>query len=115
MRRAHLTRYLECYNYFMDYRDFVSSPQITAFCQKYHIRRFSFFGSVIRSDFGPHSDVDVLIEFEEGHTPGLGFFSMETELARLFGKKVDLLTPGFLGKEIRETVLSEAVSVYEQA
>ena len=99
----------------MDYRDFVSSSQVTAFCRKNHIRRMAFFGSVIRSDFGPQSDVDVLVEFESGHVPGFNFFSMEAELSKLFGRSVDLQTPGFLGKEIRQTVLSEAIPAYEQA
>ncbi len=99
----------------MDYRDFISSHQITAFCRKNHIRRMAFFGSVIRSDFGPQSDVDVLVEFEPGHIPGLNFFSMEAELSRLLGRRVDLQTPGFLGKEIRQTVLSESIPIYEQA
>lgn len=75
----------------------------------------AFFGSVIRSDFGPKSDVDVLVEFESGHVPGLNFFSMEAELSGLLGRSVDLQTPGFLGKEIRQIVLSEAISAYEQA
>ncbi len=99
----------------MNYRDFATPSQIKAFCVKNHIRRMAFFGSITRDDFGPESDLDILVEFQPGHTPGLGFFAMETELTRLLGKKVDLQTPGFLGKEIRQSVLSEAIPVYEQA
>lgn len=62
----------------------------------HHIRRLSLFGSVLRDDFGPASDVDVLVEFEPGHVPGLAFFAMEEELSRIIGRKVDLNTPGFL-------------------
>jgi uncharacterized protein len=74
----------------------------------------SFFGSVVRDDFGPSSDIDVLVEFEPGHTPGFDFFLIEAELSTLLGRKVDLQTPNFLSPEIRRSVLFEAVPVYEQ-
>lgn len=74
-----------------------------------------FFGSVLRPDFNSDSDIDVLVEFEAGHTPGLDFFLMEFELSKLFGRKVDLQTPGFLGKEILRLVQKEAILAYEQA
>jgi uncharacterized protein len=93
---------------------FLSSNQLRSFCQKNHIRQLSFFGSAVRDDFGPKSDIDVLVEFETGRTPGLDFFLMEAELSHLLGRKVDLLTINFLSPEIRRTVLSEAVSAYEQ-
>ena len=99
----------------MDIERLKSSSKIKKFCQKHHIRRLSFFGSVVRGDFGPQSDIDVLVEFEPGHTPGLDFFLMEAELSRLLGGKVDLQTPNFLSPEFRHTVLSEAVQAYEQA
>jgi predicted nucleotidyltransferase len=92
-----------------------SNRALTAFCRKYHIRRLAFFGSVVRDDFRPQSDVDVLVEFEPGHTPGLDFFLMEAELSRLLGRKVDLQTPNFLSPEIRRSALYEAVTAYEQA
>jgi len=92
----------------------LSQEQINAFCQKYHIRRLAFFGSVVREDFSPQSDVDVLVEFDPRHIPGLDFFLMEAELSRLIGRKVDFLTPDFLSSEIRETALSESVVAYEQ-
>jgi predicted nucleotidyltransferase len=90
------------------------SMQIEHFCQKYHIRRLAFFGSVVRDDFGPQSDIDVLVEFVPGHTPGFDFFLMEAELSRLLGRKVDLQTANFLDPQIRRFVLSEAVTAYEQ-
>ena len=99
----------------MNLQAFLSSQQVKNFCQKHHIRRLSLFGSVVRDDFGPQSDIDVLVEFEPNHTPGFDFFLMETELSQLVGRKVDLLTLNFLSPEIRQSVLSEAIPTYEQA
>ena len=93
----------------------LTPDQIKAFCQKHHIRSLAFFGSVVREDFGPHSDVDVLVEFEPGHIPGFDFFLIEAELSRLMGRKVDLQTANFLGKEILQSALAEAVIAYEHA
>jgi hypothetical protein len=70
------------------------------------------FGSVLREDFGPDSDIDVLVEFEEGHVPGLTFFAMERELSEILGRKVDLNTPGFLSRHFRDAVLAEAEDQY---
>lgn len=88
---------------------------VTDFCQRHHIRRLALFGSVLREDFSPTSDVDVLVEFKAGHTPGLAFFGMEEELSRLLGRKVDLATPGFLSRYFREEVLREAEDLYVAA
>jgi predicted nucleotidyltransferase len=93
----------------------LSSEQIEEFCQKYHIRKLAFFGSVVRKDFGPHSDIDVLVEFHSGHTPGFDFFLIEAELSQLLGRKVDLQTPNFLSSEIRRSAISESITAYEQA
>lgn len=86
--------------------------QIDAFCQKYGIRKFIFFGSVVRNDFGPESDIDILVEFESGRTPGYDFFLLEDELTQLLGRKVDLQTPGFLSPDIRRHIISESTTVY---
>jgi predicted nucleotidyltransferase len=86
----------------------ISQDEIAAFCRRNHIQRLAFFGSVLRDDFGPESDVDVLVEFEPGRTPGLAFFRMEEELARILGRRVDLNTPGFLSHYFRERVIAEA-------
>jgi predicted nucleotidyltransferase len=99
----------------MDLDALLSSFQLKSFCQKHHIRQLSFFGSVVRDDFGPQSDIDVLVEFETGFAPGFDFFLMEAELSQLLGHKVDLQTLNFLSPEIRRSVLSEAVPAYEQA
>jgi uncharacterized protein len=92
----------------------LSSTQIERFCQKHHIRRLAFFGSVVRDDFGPESDIDVLVDFDQGHTPGFDFFLMEAELSRILGRKVDLQTENFINPEIRSSTLSEAITAYEQ-
>lgn len=96
-------------------RILVDRQKIIELCRRYHIRRLAFFGSVLRNDFGPESDVDVLVEFEPGHVPGLAFFSIEEELSRILGRKVDLNTPGFLSPYFRDQVLAEAEVQYAQA
>ena len=93
----------------------IPREEIEAFCKKNHIRKLAFFGSVLREDFGPNSDVDVLVEFEQGKTPGLAFFSMQNELSKILDRKVDLNTPGFLSKYFREQVIREAEVQYVKA
>ncbi|MCC6499834.1 MAG: nucleotidyltransferase family protein [Anaerolineales bacterium] len=91
----------------------VSPEQLADLCQRYHIRRLSFFGSALRDDFSPASDVDVLVEFEEGHTPGLDFIDIQDELSKLLGgREVDLVTPKFLNHRIKDRVLKEAKVAY---
>jgi predicted nucleotidyltransferase len=90
----------------------VPREKLEAFCKKNRIKRLAFFGSVLRDDFGPKSDVDVLVEFERGKTPGLAFFDMQTELSKILGRKVDLNTPGFISKYFRDEILSEAQVQY---
>jgi predicted nucleotidyltransferase len=91
------------------------SQLIEPFCQKHHICSLAIFGSFARDDFRPDSDLDILVDFEPGHTPGFNFFLLESELSELLGRKVDLQTASFLSPGIRQSVLSEAVIVYEQA
>jgi hypothetical protein len=93
----------------------IPHEQVGSFCRRHHIRRLALFGSVLRDDFRPDSDVDVLVEFREGHTPGLDFFGMEIELSELLGHKVDLHTPGFLSPYFRDRVLAEAEVLYDAA
>jgi hypothetical protein len=90
--------------------------QIAEFCRKHHIRKLALFGSVLRDDFRPESDVDVLVEFEPDHIPGLIRFSgMEMELSEILnGRKVDLNTPKFLSPYFRDQVLAEAEVQYAQ-
>ena len=77
-------------------------------CSRRHITKLALFGSVLRPDFRPDSDVDVLVEFEPGQTPGLAFFDIEAELSQLLGRRVDLNTPQFLSPRIRARVQAEA-------
>ncbi len=86
----------------------VPPNELAAFCRRHHIRWLALFGSILRQDFGPESDVDVLVEFEPGHVPGLRFIGMQSELSRLFGRPVDLVTPKFLNERIRDQVLQRA-------
>lgn len=88
---------------------------IADFCKRNHIRKLSLFGSVLRDDFGPDSDVDVLVEFEEGETPGLAYFSMARELEALLGRPVDFLTEGGISRYFVGEVLSQAQPVYVAA
>jgi predicted nucleotidyltransferase len=90
----------------------IDKEQITRFCRRHHIRRLSFFGSVLRDDFGPQSDVDVLVEFEPDHTPGLAFLAMQEELSKLLHRQVDLHTPASLSPYFRGEVLAEAEVQY---
>ena len=92
----------------------VPQERIDDLCRRYHVRRLAFFGSVLRDDFTPHSDVDVLVEFEPGKTPGYAFFSMEEELSAILGRRVDLNTPNSLSKYFRDEVLAEAEELYVQ-
>jgi len=93
----------------------IDRDRIADYCRRHHIRRLSLFGSVLRDDFRPDSDVDVLVEFDPGHTPGLDFFSMEEELSRIMGRKVDLNTPGFLSPYLRDRIQRESEVQYVTA
>jgi len=88
---------------------------IADFCRRHHVRKLAVFGSVLRDDVRPDSDVDVLVEFEPGRTPGLEFFNMERELSELVGRRVDLNTPEFLSRYFRDEVLKEAEVQYVAA
>ena len=88
--------------------------KIADFCRRHHIRKLAVFGSALREDFRPDSDLDVLVEFDPGHTPGLAFFGMEQELSELLGRKVDLNTPQFLSPYFRDKVLAEAEVQYAE-
>lgn len=97
--------------------DTITIPQeaIHAFCQRHHIRWLALFGSVLDDRFNEESDLDVLVTFEPGHAPGWEFITMQGELSQLFGRPVDLNTPGFLSETFRDEVLRQAVVIYERA
>jgi predicted nucleotidyltransferase len=93
----------------------IPKAEIAQFCQRHYICKLSLFGSVLRDDFTAESDVDFLVEFEPGKTPG--FFkivSMEMELSELReGRKIDLRTPEELSVYFRDRVMAEAVVQYD--
>ena len=84
--------------------------QLAVLCRRHHIARLSLFGSVLTAEFSPDSDVDVLVEFARGHTPGLAIADLEDELSALFGgRRVDVVTERSLHRLIRDRVLASAV------
>lgn len=93
----------------------VDRSKIVELCRRHHIRKLALFGSVLRDDFGPESDVDVLVEFEPGHVPGLAFFRIQKELGTLLGRRVDLHTPQFISPYLRPSVMAEAEVQYAEA
>jgi len=94
----------------------IPNDKIALFCQEQGIRRLAIFGSALRPDFGPDSDIDVLVEFEPDRIPGLfGIARMERELSALLDdRKVDLRTPEDLSRYFRQSVLDEAEVQYAQ-
>jgi predicted nucleotidyltransferase len=93
----------------------VPDKKLAEFCKKYRIQKLAFFGSVLREDFKPTSDVDILVEFEKGYTPGLSFFAMPEELKKIFGRDVDLLTYQGINASrnpIRRKAILDSAQVY---
>jgi len=91
----------------------VPKEKIAEFCQRHHIRKLALFGSVLRDDFRPDSDVDVLVEFEPGHTVGLlRMAGLEMELSEILGRKVDLRTPAEVSRYFREEVVRTSEAQY---
>jgi predicted nucleotidyltransferase len=94
----------------------ISHEQIRDLCHRHHIRRLLFYGSALRGDFGPESDVDVLVEFEpDARITLFDMVDIQDELAALLGRDVDLATPDGLSKYIRADVLAQAQVIYERA
>ena len=93
----------------------IDRERLAELCRRQGIRRLALFGSALRDDFGPESDLDVLVEFEPGTRVGLRFVAIQDELSELLGRRVDLNTPGFLSPHFRERVLGTAVPLYEAA
>lgn len=92
----------------------VPKDKIAGFCKKNHIRKLALFGSVLGADFRPDSDVDVLVEFEEGHVPGFfALAAMQRELSDILGgRRVDMRTPGDLSRYFRDEVVASAQVQY---
>lgn len=94
----------------------ISEERFSSFCERHHIRRLAFFGSVLRDDFGPDSDVDVLVDFDPEHIPGfLGLARIERELGEILRRKADLNTPKMLSPYFRDEILKEARTQYVAA
>jgi predicted nucleotidyltransferase len=92
----------------------IPSQLIAEFCRRNHISKLAVFGSALRGDFSTDSDVDILVEFQKGFTPGFSFFRMQDELSELLGRKVDLQTPAFLSRYFRNKVVQEAKVQYAE-
>jgi predicted nucleotidyltransferase len=94
----------------------IDRETLAEFCRKYHITRLAVFGSALRDDFRPGSDIDVLVEFQPGHVPGLDFIVIERELSGLLeGRRVDVVTPKFLSPRLRSQILASAEPLYVSA
>ena len=97
----------------MSVRIAIDRDKLAEFCRKQHIRRLAFFGSVLRDDFRPDSDIDVLVEFEPGHVVGFRFVAVEEELSHLLGgHRVDMVRPKYLNRRLRDRVLASAEVCY---
>ncbi len=91
----------------------ISKDKIGSFCKKYHIVMLALFGSILTSNFGPKSDVDVLVSFDMKHIPNLfDLVDMESELSAIVGRPVDLQTPNDLSPYFRDEVLANAKIIY---
>jgi uncharacterized protein len=97
----------------MGYSISIPEQKLHSFCRRHHVRRLSLFGSALREDFTQASDIDMLVEFEPGSTPGLAFFTMQRELSELLGRRVDLHTPASLSRYFRDEVTREAEPLYD--
>ena len=96
--------------------DYIPRAELEKFCQKNHITKMSLFGSALRDELKPGSDVDILVEFDKNHMPGLFDVSrMEIELSETIGRKVDLRTPEDLSRYFRDEVVKNAEVHYEEA
>ena len=92
----------------------ISKDKLAGFCKRNHIRKLSVFGSAVRGELQPDSDIDLLVEFEQDHTPGLfSIVRMEMELAEMLGRKVDLRTPEDLSQYFRDEVVRNAELQYQ--
>ena len=93
----------------------IPNEKIARFCRRNRVRKLSLFGSVLREDFKDESDVDVLIEFEEGCTPGFfGMAGLELELSKMLKRKVDLRTPAEISRHFRDDVVQNSAVQYVQ-
>lgn len=93
----------------------IDRERLAAFCRRHHIRKLALFGSILREDFRPDSDVDVLVEFDSRYAPGLRILDIEEELSQLLGgHKVDLVSAKYLNPRLRGRVLASAEVQYAE-
>ncbi len=93
--------------------DYIPEKELAGFCKKYHIKKLSLFGSALGEELKPNSDIDLLVEFEKGHVPGLiTFAGIEIELTDMIGRKVDLRTAYDLSRYFRDEVVNMAEAQY---
>lgn len=93
--------------------DYIPEKELVGFCKKYHIKKLSLFGSALSEELRPNSDIDLLVEFEKGHVPGLiTFAGIEIELTDMIGRKVDLRTAYDLSRYFRDEVINMAEAQY---
>ena len=94
----------------------IPTDHLTKFCHQHHIKRLSRFGSVLREDFRPDSDIDVLVEFQPGANVGLiALAGLEIQLSQVFGFPAEIHTIRGLNPLFRDEVLRSAEVQYEQA
>lgn len=86
--------------------------ELAHLCEEYHIRKLALFSSVLCDDFRPDSDIDILVEFQPGKTPGLRFIDIQDRLSQLLERTVDLNTPQDLSRYFREEVIAIAQPIY---
>ncbi len=102
----------------MEPRIHIPIHEIEKFCERNSIRKLSLFGSVVRNDFTPDSDIDVLVEFESGQTPGFKFFSMGDELSSIFHRRIDFISRSAVERsknQIRKSsILESETIIYEK-
>jgi predicted nucleotidyltransferase len=92
----------------------ISQVNLIEFCKRNYIRKLAVFGSALRGELHPDSDIDLLVEFEDSHTPGLfSIVRMEMELAEMLGRKVDIRTPEDLSQYFRDEVVRNAQIQYQ--
>jgi predicted nucleotidyltransferase len=93
----------------------IDHQRLADFCRRHHIRKLSLYGSVLRDDFRPDSDVDVLVEFEPGHSVGFHIVDIEEELSQIFGgHRIDLVAEKYLNRRLRQRVLADAEIQYAE-
>ncbi len=96
-------------------RPIIPKDFLKEFCRRHHIRKLAIFGSYLRDDFGPESDVDFLVEFDPQHIPTLfDIAGMEIELSDMLGRKVDLRTAEDLSRYFRDEVVAQAEVQYAE-